>query len=269
MSVRRITLAVDTAHRDVRTLRDATRIAAQLKAELTALLVTSDRLQRFAGLPTATEVLLRSARARRLQPADLASDLEQLLGQITDALGGFAREVDVAWSVVRRPLEALPDIPSTDLVLVDRRAGHSPVSRTELGSLAAKLVTDLHQSVLVFERALALEAPVGVLAQSHQSGAFSIAADFARASGRLLALIDAVDRAAFEREAEYLRESLAPQGIEVDPEWISEPRVHLLSARLHTHRSGMLVVDAAHAMLQREGVAGLLDALRVPVLLTR
>jgi nucleotide-binding universal stress UspA family protein len=269
MNVRRVTLAVDTAHRDQRALRDAARIAAQLKAEVTALFVTNASLQRFAALPTATEVSIRSARTRRVEPHELASDLDRLIGSITRELRSFAHELDVAWNVVSTPLEALPTIPSTDLLLVDRRAGHTPVSRAELGSVAAKLVTEGRESILLFERELALDKPVGVLIEPQRTGALEMALAFARASGQLLALIYAPDRESYERRREQLRAEVARHDIELQTEWISTPHGRLVASSLRSHDSGLFVIDAANPLLQHEKLTDLLDALRIPVLLTR
>jgi len=269
MNVRRVTLAVDTAHRDHQALRDATRIAARLKAEVTAMFVTSASLQRFAGLPTATEVLIRSARTRRTDPGNLASDLDRLMSSITGDLRKFAQELDVAWSVVSTHLEDLPAIPSTDLLLVDRRAGHTPVSRAELGSVAAKLVAECHESVLLFERELALEKPVGVLLEGSGSAALDMALTFARASGRLLGLIDARDRESFERARERLSAEVARHNVALETDWIRTPHGRLLASSLHSHNCGLLVVNAGNALLQRDGLSSLLDALRIPMLLAR
>ena len=90
MTVRRVTLAVDATHRDQAALRQATRIAAQLRAEITAMFLTSAQLQRFALLPTATEVFLRSAQTRLTDPVDLEADLQQLLAE--HGLQGSAHE---------------------------------------------------------------------------------------------------------------------------------------------------------------------------------
>jgi len=269
MNVRRVTLAVDTAHRDQQALRDATRIAAQLKAEVTAMFVTSVSLQRFAGLPTATEVLIRSARTRRMDPSNLASDIDRMIGSITSELRNFARELDVAWSVVSTPLEDLPANPSSDLLVVDRRAGHAPVSRAELGSVAAKLVAECRESVLLFEGELALDKPVGVLLEPQGSAALDMALTFARVSGRLLVLIDASDRESYERTRERLTAEIARHNIALETDWIRTPHGRLLSSSLHSHDCGLLVVNAANTLLQRDGLASLLDALRIPMLLAR
>jgi nucleotide-binding universal stress UspA family protein len=269
MNVRRVTLAVDAAHRDQHALRDAARIAARMKAEVTALFVTNASLQRFAALPTATEVSIRSARTRRVHPADLASDLDRLIGSITHELRNFAHELDVAWNVVSAPLEELPTLPSTDLLLVDRRAGHTPVSRAELGSVAAKLIAECRESILVFERELALDKPVGVLIEPQRTGALEMALAFARASGRLLVLIYASDRESYERTREQFRVEVARHDVKLQTEWISTPQGRLVASSLHSHDSGLFVIDAANTLLQHEKLTDLLDALRIPVLLTR
>ncbi|MDH3716117.1 MAG: hypothetical protein OET44_19980, partial [Gammaproteobacteria bacterium] len=205
----------------------------------------------------------------RLDPNDLASDLDRLIGSITRELREFAREMDVAWKVVSTPLEKLPAIPATDLLLVERRAGHTPVSRAELGSVAAKLVAECRESILVFERELALEKPVGVLLGPQGGGALDMALGFARASGRLLGLIHAHDHVSFEQLSERLAEQAAKHQIALRTDWVRVPHGPLLASSLRLHDSGLLVVDAADALLQRERLAGLLDALRIPVLLTR
>lgn len=269
MSVKRVTLALDATLRDQATLRVATRIAAQLDAELTALFVTSGHLQRFAGLPTATEVLIGSARSRRADPGALAADLERLMGNTTEQLGDLAREMDVACSIVRTSLEAVPESPPTDLLLVDRRAGHSPVSRAELGSLAARLVSHCQKSILVFERELSPDKPVSLLTASLTGPALEMALDFARSPGRLFALIDAPDHRSFELHDERLRKTLVAHSVVLHTEWVREPRPHLLASTLLGHDSGILIVDAANTLVQREDLASLLETLRIPVLLTR
>lgn len=266
--VRRVTLAVDATHRDQPALRAATRIAAQLRAEITAMFVTSAELQRFAHLPTATEVLVRSAQARFTRPPDLQSDLDQLFASIERELRAVASEVDVAWRIVTTPSEQLPKMPATDLLLVNRRAGATPVSRAELGSLAAKLVAGCRQSILVFDRELALHKPIGMLLGEHDGSALDIALNLAQASGRLLALIDAPDRAAFERTSKQLAESVAePLMLEID--WLRSPHGQVLASSLHRRGAGALVVNAGDTLLQRERLASLLEALRIPVLLAR
>ncbi|MDH3451381.1 MAG: universal stress protein [Gammaproteobacteria bacterium] len=269
MPVRRVTLAVDATLRDQQVLRAATRIAAQLKAEITAMFVTNAELQRFAHLPTATEVLVRSARTRLTEPIDLALDLERLLGTIERELRDFAREADVAWRIVSTTLEQLPDIPSTDLLLVDRRAGATPVSRAELGSVAAKLVADCREPILVFDRELALHKPIGVLLGEDGDGALDMALSLAQASGRLLVLIDAHDRESFERTSKRIANKVAQQPVVLEIDWIRAPHGQVLASSLHRRGAGVLVVDAADPLLQREHLASLLEALRIPVLLAR
>ena len=268
-SVRRVTLAVDATLRDQQVLRSATRIAAQLQAEITAMFLTNAQLQRFAHLPTATEVLVRSAQTRLTQPGDLESDLQDLLGTLENELRVFAQEAKVAWRIVSTPLEKLPDIPSTDLLLVNRRAGATPVSRSELGSVAAKLVADCRESILVFDRELALHKPVGVLLGEDGNGALDIALNLALASGRLLALIDAHDRESFERASKRVAKKIANHPVVLEIDWIRAPHGQVLASSLHRRGAGVLVVKAADALLQRERLASLLEALRIPVLLAR
>lgn len=268
MSVRRVILAMDAAHRDEAALHDATRIAAQLDSAVTALLVRDPNLERFAGLPGAMEVL-GSARTRRVQRADLDADFARVLRALSGRLGELAHEARVAWSVASTPLHPLGGIEPADLLLVERRAGHVPVGRREIGSLTAALLAQASQSVLVYERRLWLDRAIALLLEPGLDTALDLALDLARAPGRLLAVLTSPDQATFTRDRERLRAAVAGRGLVLSVERLAAGRSGTLAHSLHRQGAGLLVLDERSALLRQEGIANVLESVALPVVLAR
>jgi len=96
--IRRILLALEAGNGDPTSMEAASRLAAQLNAELNGLFVEDINLIRLAGLPFAREVGFTSATTRQLQAVDIERSLRAQAQRAQQSLATNAARLQVRWS---------------------------------------------------------------------------------------------------------------------------------------------------------------------------
>jgi nucleotide-binding universal stress UspA family protein len=96
--IRRILLALEAGNGDAASMEAASRLAAQLDAELHGLFVEDINLIRLAALPFAREVGFTSATTRQLQSDDIERSLRSQAMRAQESLAASATHLQVRWS---------------------------------------------------------------------------------------------------------------------------------------------------------------------------
>lgn len=271
--IARVLVALDLSSEPGSLLRAAADLAARLHVELHGLLIEDRDLERYAGLPFATEVRPGSAAPRSLDSGALERDLESRVRGLHRALAEAAGAHHLRWSleVARRPAEAelRGHAERADVLVVSRSAGRTVVAREELGSTATLVVSDARHTVVVVEEASRLEGPpvVWIGAPGEIAGTLGTAARLATAGQTLEVVIQAPDPPAFEGLSARVKTWLAEHGRRARVEWLRRAELALLTHLVWQRNGTALVLAAATPLFERVSVGGLMQALGVPIVL--
>ena len=93
-----ILVALDTRSDILAAMRSAAALAARMQGELLGLFVEDTDLLRVADLPFAHEIMIWSARERRLTEGDMARSLRALAARAQTELARTAQEARIQWS---------------------------------------------------------------------------------------------------------------------------------------------------------------------------
>lgn len=143
--LRRVLVALDSSASSA-LLPAAAELAAQLRAELSALFVEDADLLRLAALPFAQEVCAASAESRPLTRDSVERRLRTLAEQLRRSVEETARRADVQWSfvVTRSTIRQVAEDATrdTDVLLLPQRP---PMSTSGATSASTRLASVLHR----------------------------------------------------------------------------------------------------------------------------
>ena len=271
--IRRILVGLDASEPSMEALRAAARLAAELEAELEGVFVEDDDLLAFANLPFSRVTGDLSARARRMKQPELERALRVQAQRARQAMMRVATTERVTWSfrVVRGNVarELLEAAQGADLLSLGV-AGGSARHRSRSGSMARRAVESSPASVLI-QRGRRRHNPAVMVFPlvAPDEPVLGVAASLAKAHRwRLVVVIPPVaDAAPFKAQ---LLARLADLDLEV--RWLrpsfSGPRAALAEAA-HIAGGGVLVIGAAHPLLDRDLLEDLVERSGCSLLIVR
>lgn len=186
-------LALESGWDNPALVESATRLAAQLDAELLGLFVEDINLLRMAGMPFAHEVGLTSAVRRRLHSGEIEHMLRVQAQRAQRLLAASAERLHLRWSfqVVRGEIRASVNQALQGVDLVALVPGPGQVSRGSQASLLEHVWGSVACSLLVLPTVQALARPVAVFYDGtpQSDRALQMAAQLARSDDQAVQLI--------------------------------------------------------------------------------
>ncbi len=261
---RRIVVALDTSEDSLAALEAATKLAADLQAELLGLFVEDINLLRLAELPVAREVVYASSSARALDLPRLERALRMQAAELERALASAAETTNVRWTfrVARGQVatEVLATAQEADMLVLGR-----------LGSTAHAAAAGAGRTVVLLERRVSLGRRVVVLFDGSK-GAFRSLATAARLASEneqdLIVAICDEDSEGSNRLRTQSRDWLREQGRQARFRSVDRRAGSLIDI-VRQERAQVLIVAADHPLAQRKTLPDLLDKSRCVVVLVR
>jgi nucleotide-binding universal stress UspA family protein len=271
---RRIVVALDASDDSLAALVAATKLAADLRAELLGLFVEDINLLRLVELPCAAEVVYASSSARALDLARLERALRMQAAELERALASAAETTNVRWTfrVARGQVatEVLATAQEADMLVLGR-IGRSPSRRARLGSTAYAAVAGAGRTVVLLERGVSLGRRVVVLCDGSE-GAFRSLATAARLAGEneqdLIVAIYNEDSEGSNRLRTQSRDWLREQGRQARFRSVDRRAASLIDI-VRQEWAQVLIVAADHPLAQRKTLPDLLDKSQCVVVLVR
>jgi nucleotide-binding universal stress UspA family protein len=163
--IRRILLALEAGNGDQASMEAASRLAAQLDAELHGLFVEDINLIRLAELPFAREIGFTSATTRQLQAADIERSLRSQALRAQQSLATCAARLQVRWTfqVARGEVSATVTKAALQADLVVVAHGLRQIQSGYLPSLLEGAFESIVCPLLVLPPSSAVTPPVAVL----------------------------------------------------------------------------------------------------------
>ncbi|MDH3671924.1 MAG: universal stress protein [Gammaproteobacteria bacterium] len=270
---RRIVVALDASDDSLAALQAASKLAADLQAELLGLFVEDINLLRLAELPVAREVVYASRSARALDLSRLERALRMQAAELERALANAAETTNVRWSfrVARGHVatEVLATAEEADMLVLGR-IGRSPSRRAGLGS-TAHAAAEASCTVVLLERGVSLGRRVVVLFDGSE-GAVRSLATAARLAGEneqdLIVAICDQDSQGSNRLRAQSRDWLREQGRQARFRSVDRRAASLIDI-VRQERAQVLLVAADHPLAQRKTLPDLLNKSRCVVVLVR
>ncbi|HVO01755.1 MAG TPA: hypothetical protein VMT54_06105 [Candidatus Cybelea sp.] len=195
--IRRVLVMLEPGAGEARVPELATRIAAEISADLDALLVQDAALLAAAGLPFAREVMTATGSVRRLTPEDIEVGFQVLARKLELRIGALAGEAGLRWSfrsVCGEPLaQIVAAAPESDLLLL----AAPRAARFDLDAMR-QLVHQIGRPAIFLTGRRTGKPGVSMVGATHglQEGILAAAASLARAlSGELTIYAQASDAA--------------------------------------------------------------------------
>lgn len=272
--VRRIVVALDNSEDSLAALEAATKLAADLQAELLGLFVEDINLLRLAELPVAREVVYASSSARALDLPRLERALRVQAAELERTLANVAETTNVRWTfrVARGQVttEVLATAQEADMLVLGR-IGRSPSRRARLGPTAHAAATEAGRTVVLLERGVSLGRRVVVLFEGAE-GAFRSLATAAQLAGEneqdLIVAICDEDSKGSNRLRTQSHDWLREQGRQARFRSVDNRAARLIDI-VQQERAQVLIVAADHPLAQRKTLPDLLDKSRCVVILVR
>lgn len=272
----RILVLLDASRPSLAALEAALELAARRQDELHAVFVEETDLLRCAGLTFTREVGATTGAARPLDTATLRTRLRRHAERTwrTLAQAAAARGVRHRLSVRRGTVlsEALNLTGPDDLIILGR-IGWSAAPGRRLGSTARALVREAPGRVLLWTPRPADEGPLLVLVDTFESSGdtLAVAASHARQHTRelILLLIPLEDEDAVRARDRAVENWLAGLDYPAEVRRLNSATPRALAHALRQERGAELVLSRRSRLLQGRDGEAFLEALSVPVTITR
>jgi nucleotide-binding universal stress UspA family protein len=272
--IRRILVALDATRASGAALEAAVSLAEHLEAELLGLFVEDVNLLRLAALPFAHEVGFPSARARRLESADMERTLRAQATLAQQALVMAVRKRRVSWSfrVVRGQVvtELLAASQQADLIAIAMtRTG---VSRSARPGSATAILSGAARTRLTPPPGMNLCPPIVVIYDGSPASrqALILASRLTpdEAPG-MVVLILADDSEAEQRLRQEAAARLPGRGVAARFRWVVAADAASLAQAVEAESAGTLVLAGDSPVLPAATVRQLLAEADCAVLLIR
>ncbi len=272
LTIERILVALDTSRHSLAALQAAAELACSFEAELHGLFVEDVNLLRIAALPMARELQFPFATHAQMNPRRMRRQLRAQAHQARRALSSICRKREIEWTfrVVRGsvPSQVLKAAAEADLLCVGR-ASRPLTQRPGMGSTARAAATDRHQSVLLISRGMRIAPPVVVTYNGSRAAdrALRLARQLSRPTGGFLSILVPADASTPPEELrKQVNERLNSEDLVVGYRELTGSGVTSIIGGVQTEGCGTVVVSKA--LLHRDEIDQLLDALECPVALT-
>lgn len=272
LELRRILVALDASAHSLAALEAASRLAAELRAELLGLFVEDVELLQVAALPFTRAMSVQAHGEQLLNPEIMARALRVRAAQARAALAAVAERRHVRWSfrVARGDIidEVLSEAGRCDLVTLGKTS-KAPVHHVRLGGTARTAAARASCSVLLFQEGTHLDWPVVALFDG-STRALAVASEFARSYGTgLVVLIVAQDPRALPRREREAAAWLERRGRAAHVRRVDRATTTEICHAVRAEGGGLLVLDREGPLGRSKDLGDMLDELECPVLLLR
>lgn len=272
LELRRILVALDASTHSLAALEAASRLAAELRAELLGLFVEDVDLLQVAALPFTRTMSAQTRGEQPLDPATMERALRVRAAQARAALAATAERRQVRWSfrIARGEIidEVLSEAGRCDLVTLGKTSKAS-VRRARLGGTARNAAARASCSVLLYQEGTRLDWPIVALFDG-STRALAVASEFARIYGtELTVLVVAGDTQTLARLGREAAAWLKRRGRAAHIRPVDRAAAAEICHAVRTEGGGLLVLDREGPLARREDLGAMLDELECPVLLLR
>jgi nucleotide-binding universal stress UspA family protein len=272
-SIRRILVALDASPQSLSALRAAVELSVKLQAQLLGLFVEDIDLLRLAEWPSATELVLPTAKKVSLDLAEMERRLKAQAEQARKALAQAAEEAKVDWSfrVVRGSVasEILAAAAECDLLALGRR-GWSQVKRARMGSTASAAIGEAGPTLLLTARGIWTDQPILVFYDGTPPSKRGVlaAAELARiGSGKLTVLLAAPEAKSSEELGEEIVELLRGAKIQFKCKPVDVADEAAVRNALRSEHASVIVLTGKEPFIEPVRLSSILDEVEISALL--